>query len=208
MKHFLILYILLILGFPIMAQNKWDTPSKYEKRISLNGYDAWIAHKFYVDVYINTKSAKIVFAYQDSIRFSNLKTDERYSQLHLEQQKFDPNQLKPRWFIDSVAKVFEEHASYTKDSIFLDLENERGYGELLQRFCNASKEELAPKVENNSMDGYTLNISIMTQDKNWKLSTDCPKSNSHPLLFEMMSKTIYKNKYGDAVKKILSFYDW
>ena len=208
MRIFSLVYILLSIGLSVFSQSSVKKETNSEGTIFFQGMDAWVSHKFYVNIYISTHSAKIVVAYQDSVRISSLKNDPKYILLRVEQEKFGLDEGKPRWFTDSVAKVIKKHYVYTKDSISLDLVKDRKYDNLLKRFLNAPKDDIVPKIEGNLLDGYSIATIIITTDKRLTLNADTPRSSTHPLLIEMLSSTLDKFKESDAVNKIRGYYIW
>lgn len=206
MKFLSLIFILLMIASVVSAQTDQNETNKSKGMILLNGHDAFGDNKFYINIYLQKNSAKIVCAYRDSIRYADVRNDVTYNQIRLERQKHEVDDLKQSWLIDSIARIFEKHSAYSRDSITIDLKKDKEYRDLLGRFSHANKEELAPKIERTWLDGYTVSTCIITKDKNLKVHTDTPGSNTHPLLIKMIASSLSKRKDSDAVKKILMFY--
>jgi hypothetical protein len=208
MRILSMVYILISISSSVLAQNSDKKKTTSEGTISFQGVDAWGSHKFNVNIYFSNHSGKLVIAFQDSVRISSLRNDLKYISLRVEEGKFGLDEVKPRWISDSLGKVIENHYAYTKDSVSLDLAKHKNYENLLKRFCSVDKHEIVPKIEGNWLDGYILSISIATADKRSTLYADTPKSNTHPLLIEMLSSTLDRFRDSAAGNKIRSYYIW
>ena len=205
-KFFLLTYVLIFLCFPIMAQNTRNKTFKGDGLISFRGYDAWVDNHFYIHINIKNNSAKAIYVYRDSIRYADVRKDPRHISMNLEKLKYAPEERLPRQLLDSSLKIFEDHAAYTKDSIIINLETDKIFCNLLNRFYTISKEELDPKIERNWTDGYTVFVHVSKEDINLEVVTDTPILKTHPLLIQMISATLGKCESCDAVKKISRYY--
>jgi hypothetical protein len=205
-KSFLLFYVLIFFCLPIAAQNSSTKSKKDDGTISFRGYDAWVQNHFYVQIYFNNNSAKVIYAYRDSICYADVRKDPRHISMTLEKLKYAVNVPLPRYLIDSSLKIFEDHASYTKDSITINLKENIVFGSLMKRFCKLSTEEINPKVERDWMDGYTVNVQISSEGKSLEVRTDTPRLETHPFVIQMISATLGRCESCDAVKKISKYY--
>ena len=206
MKLLSFVFIILISWMSVSGQNTQKKISKSDGTILLKVTDVFGEHQFYVDIKFNGRYAKIMCTYTDSIRFSDVRKDVEFSKLTLETAKYKLYEQQPKWLIDSLTRIFEMHSTYTRDSASINLRKDKEYAKLLERFCNATKDELAPNIKRTWTDGYSITISITNDQKKLIVYADTPDSTNHPLLMSMVAQTLEKCKGSNAVKKILNFH--
>jgi hypothetical protein len=203
MKISFLIAVLLLLSSTLLAQN---VPKKGDMIIHLTGHDAWVDHKFFVDIYKKGNSAKIVFAYHDSIRYSELRKDTEYNRVNNNLTHYKPDDGRRNAIMDTIGMIFERHSTYTRDSLTFNLKTDTIYKNLLLRLAKANKVELAPKIDQRALDGWNIFLKVITEDNNLYIVVPMPILKTHPLLVNFIKSTLDKNKNGNAVKKIRKYY--
>ena len=203
MKHLLSTAILLAICLNLIGQ---DLIKKSDIVIHITGHDAWVDHQFFVDIYKRGNSAKLVYSYRDGVKYAEARKDKRFDLLRTKQQQFTTDDPKRAALTDTILKLYQYHSAFTRDSITINLKKDINYNNLLQRFSEATKEELAPKIEHTWLDGCTISTTIITIDRNSEIHTDTPGEATHPLLMSFIRNTLSKKKDSEVIRKVLKFY--
>jgi hypothetical protein len=194
----------LLLSSLVFAQH---VVKKGDITIQIKGYALGMEHLFYLDIYKKRSSATIVYSYLDSVKFAESRKDTLFSFYRAKLRQYPLYDPRGDAITDTVLLLYEKHSDFTRDSIAINLKTDTAYRNLLQRFSNATKEELAPKVERTWLDGYSILVDLITDAKRLKVDMDTPHALTHSLLFEMINGTLNKSKNSGAVNKILKQYN-
>ncbi|MES2378014.1 MAG: hypothetical protein V4553_15610 [Bacteroidota bacterium] len=202
-KSFLLISIFLFISVDLFAQS---IVKKGDIVIHLTGNDAFVNHRFYIDIYKKSNSVKVVYSYLDSLKHSEVGKDPEYARVENKKQEYEDNDPKRKLHWDTIGMIFERHKAYTRDSVTINLKTDTAYSNLLQRVANVDKAELAPKIDPMVLDGDSMSINIITTDKNMQAAAHAPGAKTHPLLFSFITSTLNKDRKSSAVKKIRKYY--
>ncbi|MCC8424137.1 hypothetical protein [Mucilaginibacter sp. UR6-11] len=203
MKNILLTLASFLISSVLLAQNP---VKKGDIVIHLTGSDAYGDHRYMVDIYKKGNYAKVVYAYSDSLKWSEVKVDPDYYRVHPYLAKYDSDYSKRKLIWDTIGIIFEKHTAYTRDSITLNLKTDTAYSNLLRHIMEATKADLAPKIDARVLDGDGMSITVITSDKMIQTAAYAPGVMTHPLMAGLLSKTLNKDKISRAVLKIRKFF--
>ncbi|MES2378015.1 MAG: hypothetical protein V4553_15615 [Bacteroidota bacterium] len=208
MKTLLLTFLLFSISSRLWAQ---DDIKKDDITIHINGSDAWGGHRFLVDIDIKQNTAKIYYAFQDSIRMAKVSKDANYKRAYANTNKYKNGDPKNKAAWDSIGTLFEKYSIYTRAFKKINLKTDTAYRNLIERVVKANKDELSPDINANSKvtktyiviaDGNSLNLTIITPSAKRTISTHAPDMEHQPLLIGFMKSTLDKKRNSSAAKKI------
>jgi hypothetical protein len=203
MKTLLLIAVCLFTSVELSAQN---AVKKGDIVIHLTGNDAFVNHRFYIDIYKKSNSVKVVYSYLDSLKHSEVGKDPEYARVENKKQEYEDGDPRRKLYWDTIGMIFERHKAYTRDSVTINLKTDTAYSNLLQRVAYADKADLAPKIDPMVLDGDSMSINIITADKNMQAAAHAPVAKTHPFLFSFITSTLNKDRKSSVVKKIRKYY--
>jgi|GEM_PF-1751646 len=204
LKTALLLFLLLLSYHKLIAQ---AIVNKGDMIIHIINYDAWGNHKFFVNVYKYRNSVKIVYAYRDSIKYSEIRKDPAYRPLASVAFRYKSTDSRGQVANDNLTNYFDQHSDYTKDSVIVDIKRDTLYKNLLTRIAQTSEAELKRKHDDiDVLDGDFPSFIIIAKNETKKAWAHSPKPQSYPVLYSLLHNTMETGKELKAVNKIRKYY--
>lgn len=180
-QFFLIIAIVLSTG-KIFAQ---ETVNKGDITIHARINSVFIYGKTFIDVYKRHNEVKIIYAKQDSIRFSAARKDTAYLNASKNLNYSDQKQTA------RLAKILDQYSAYDTKTVIISLKKDTAYSKILQLMAQTSKNELeTSKVgQRNVLDGFGFGCTIITSTGAKSLSARTPTTETHPMIAAFLEET-------------------
>jgi len=141
--------------------------------------------KTFIDVYKRSDEVEIVYAKQDSIRFSEARKDTAYIDASKNLNYADQKQTA------RLGKILERYYAYDTTTVTINLKKDTAYKKILQLMAKTSKKELETSKTGQrfTLDGFGFGSTIVTNKSTKTIGVRTPTHDSHPIIYRFLEET-------------------
>lgn len=153
--------------------------------IHIQTSSAAIYSKTFIDIYKLADQARIIYAKQDSIQFTEARKDTAYINASKNLNYQDQKQVA------ALGKILQGYAVYDTTTVTINLRKDTAYNKVLHLMASTSKSELETSKIGKQfvLDGFGFGAIIITETGTKTIFARTPTSDTHPIIAKFLKET-------------------